>query len=249
MIDYDYASHLDNVGYSVGFRTVCYFTINLAYIPTHVTQGTGPFMSLEVLHTAGDDQIKQKPSHDIESIYYVLLYICLKFKGPNNTRRTSEDIKLISMPIDQWFDAYPRFRKLGEKKRAQLDDLQTRFIEKFPPYFDIVRQCMLDLWDILFPPSVAGNGAVSRNIRACTATHNQVLAVLRGLYKNLPDVEDIPRRSSKKGKEKDTGVKKRPADDKMASPDSGFFSMAGTGVTETTDSRAKRTRVNDILSQ
>jgi len=33
-------------------------------------------MSIEVLHHAGDKQIKQKPTHDLESIFYVLLYIC-----------------------------------------------------------------------------------------------------------------------------------------------------------------------------
>ena len=50
-------------------------------------------MSIEVLHNAGNKEIKQRPTHDLESIFYVLLYICTLYKGPDDLKRSAADLE------------------------------------------------------------------------------------------------------------------------------------------------------------
>lgn len=149
-------------------------------------------MAIAVLESIDKVQIQQKPVHDLESIFYVLLYLCLKFKGPGNLKRLPEDIpKDISMPIDSWFKHQHRFRELGERKRGQLDSFHDRFADRFSPYFQDLRQCMIDLFDVLFPPEelkVLENTHV-RLFMDCKATHNAMLQVLDNVYKKLPDID------------------------------------------------------------
>ncbi|KIM77878.1 hypothetical protein PILCRDRAFT_11564, partial [Piloderma croceum F 1598] len=177
VIDYDYAERLDEKkNISIGSRT-----------------GTGPFMAIEVLDTAGIEQIVQKPVHDIESIFYVLLHICILFNGPGNMKRTNGDLEQYSsVAISSWFQMYARFRELADRKRGQLANFEKRFLTRFSPYFHDLRPCVTSLWNILFPPIVSTNGKDAlRDFTSCAATHNEVLEVLRLTYEKLP-LQDAP---------------------------------------------------------
>jgi hypothetical protein len=86
-------------------------------------------MSIEVLHHAGEKQIKQRPAHDLDSIFYILLYICTLYKGPGGTKRSSDDLEeMSSVAINDWFVMHKRFRDLADKKRGQLFQFETRFL-------------------------------------------------------------------------------------------------------------------------
>lgn len=148
-------------------------------------------MAIAVLESANRVQIQQKPVHDLESIFYVLLYFCLKFKGPGNLQRLPEDIpEDISMPIDSWFKHQIRFRDLGEKKRTQLDSFHIRFADRFSPYFQDLRQCMVDLFNILFPlVAFKQREGHIRMFKNCRATHDAMLLILRNTYKDLPIID------------------------------------------------------------
>jgi hypothetical protein len=195
LIDYDYAEELDiNGDFSLGTRTVS-FTITCTSVVTQPTnvkiQGTGPFMSIEVLHNAGDKQIKQKPSHDLESIFYVLLYICTFFKGPDGMRRNHVDLEeMSSVAINDWFVMHKRFRDLADKKKGQLSQFETRFLNRFPSYFRDLRTCMNDLWNVLFPTPIGVADNLIRDLSSCVATHDGMLEVLRIAYDQLPG-EDV----------------------------------------------------------
>jgi len=190
-------------------------------------QGTGPFMAIEVLDTAGKSQIKQTPAHDLESVFYVLLYICLLFKGPGNMTRTKEDLQEYpSMAINTWFDLYPRFRDLADVKRGQLASFERRFLNKFAPYFHNLRTCVVALWDVIFPPvHVIPGQEPLRDVMSCSATHTKVLEILRDTYNKLPLEEDTtmlaaaPSKRSKRNTndpDEQTRVAKRRATDRDA---------------------------------
>jgi hypothetical protein len=175
LIDFDYALPLDNsCTYSVGDRT-----------------GTGPFMALEVLKNADGEQTQQKPCHDLESIFYVLLYICMKLKGPNNTKRTPEDDKNISMTIDTWFAPGMSFRDLRDKKIGQLWEFETRFVRKFMPYFFDLKVCMIELWNHIHPFRKHDDGAALPPL-ICVGTHEGMLRILQETFEALPVKEDTP---------------------------------------------------------
>ena len=93
LIDFDYAAFLtdsksDSDGqFSLGNRTVCLFITNLQlyiYLTSYNVQGTTPFMSWSILMAESGMHlpVKHRPVHDIESIFYVMLYFCMQFKGP-----------------------------------------------------------------------------------------------------------------------------------------------------------------------
>ena len=141
-------------------------------------------MSVEVLRSAGGRDIKQKPAHDLESMFYILLYICLLFKGPGNTKKTASDwAHLPSMPITEWFGVHQRFRDLADKKAAHLLEIDTRFFDRFPAYFMDLCNCMSQLWNVLFPSQ---GDELLRNLGSCKGTHEEMLKILQLTYKQLP---------------------------------------------------------------
>jgi len=140
-------------------------------------QGTGPYMAVELLDST-DPTLKQNSAHDLESIFYVLLFICSQYKGPNDQLRQPEDLKEISMPIATWFEPHHRLRDLGDKKRAHLDDIQRRLISKFSTYFTPLGKTISDIFfDVLFPQDPTSRPSADKKW-CCSATHSKFLAVL-----------------------------------------------------------------------
>jgi hypothetical protein len=169
LIDFDYAFPLDRKGQaSAGDRT-----------------GTGPFMALEVLAHADDHPIQQTPQHDLESIFYVLLYICSKFKGPKNLKRSSKEDK--GLDINAWFSAVDSYHALWLKKFGALSRFEELFISKFMPYFVNLGDCILGLWNELYPTdTLAEKPGTVRILNKCVGTHEGMLKVLHSTYEELP---------------------------------------------------------------
>ena len=169
-------------------------------------------MSIEVLHHAGDKQIKQKPTHDLESIFYVLLYICTLYKGPDGMKRSLGDMEeMSSVAINDWFVMHKRFRDLADKKRGQLSRFESRFLSRFPPYFHDLRSCMSHLWDVLFPSPTGSAGDPVRDLSSCMGTHEGMLEVLRATCSQLPDEDVVEADPASSGAKSQT--RKRAADD------------------------------------
>ncbi|KAF8961608.1 hypothetical protein BDZ97DRAFT_1759790 [Flammula alnicola] len=60
---------------------------------------------------------EQKPRHDMESFFYVLLWICWHYSGPNNAERQNFDI--MQTDIETWI-AGKIFVKVGRSKRIYM---------------------------------------------------------------------------------------------------------------------------------
>ena len=169
-------------------------------------------MSIEVLHNAGNKEIKQRPTHDLESIFYVLLYICTLYKGPDDLKRSAADLEeMSSVAINDWFVMQKRFRDLADKKKGQLSQFETRFLRRFPPYFYDLCICLSHLWDVLFPSPTGEADDPKRDLSLCVATHEGMLEVLHVIYNELPDkdvVEADPASAPSRVK-----AKKRASDD------------------------------------
>jgi hypothetical protein len=131
-------------------------------------------MSLEVMK----DNVLQKPVHDLESMVYVLLYFCSKYKGPCVTRQGQ---------IDRWFDPQGLYL-LALLKADQLKDIRA-FTLAFDPYFADLAECVIELWDILFPAELGTRGTVWRDLYHCSATHSALLEVLERKYAELQDFD------------------------------------------------------------
>ncbi|KAL5513881.1 hypothetical protein ACEPAG_2642 [Sanghuangporus baumii] len=97
--------------------------------------------------------IKRGYYHDLESTLYLLCFVCLAFKGPNSgTAPTYEP----DSPLLPWH--YPTTPY--EWEAAYLDRSQAltsrncfhaRILRHFHPYFEDVKECVLKMYDVLFP--------------------------------------------------------------------------------------------------
>jgi len=141
-------------------------------------QGTSPFMAIAMLRK---NKVLQNPAHDLESIYYVLLYFCLKYTRPGVTRPLKA--------IDDWFMRVS-FEWIGLKKKYQLENIDG-LLEQLEPYFADLSGCLRELWDVLFEPEYTPRGNVWRNLDECVGTHDGMLHILEATFLELPDVDPV----------------------------------------------------------
>lgn len=144
-------------------------------------------MSIDLLEqsTTNLREVYQGWKHDIESLFYVLLYFCMLYQGPG----LKKDPKSTGQACtDIWSDEPKTFRQLADTKVVVLTDFEARCFPHFHPYFHELRPCMIKLLDTVFRPYVSNEGS-NRNIRGCIANHLQFLKVLEDTYRSLPDVD------------------------------------------------------------
>ncbi|KAF8800195.1 hypothetical protein BYT27DRAFT_7263094 [Phlegmacium glaucopus] len=94
LIDFDYSEELELVEHREN-STECEVNTDKAVDADEVTgpseifeaenicTGTLPFMAIKALLAEGNDKYAHLPRHDLESILYVILYICTFTKGPS----------------------------------------------------------------------------------------------------------------------------------------------------------------------
>ncbi|KDR73910.1 hypothetical protein GALMADRAFT_35750, partial [Galerina marginata CBS 339.88] len=112
------------------------------------SKGTLPFMAIETLW--GE---KHLPRHDLQSFFYVLLWICWNYAGPNNAER--QNIDLMENQAKHWIcgDGLD-FENIGNAKAQQMTADRAVFrrstLGMFAPYFEDLKDCVMKLRDKLF---------------------------------------------------------------------------------------------------
>lgn len=127
-----------------------------------------------------------RPANDLESIFYVLLFICSSFHGPALPRKKADLMIYRSFAVNDWF-SFPEPRQLALHKCGTLSSTYTfrlRYTQKFAPYFQDLGDCMEQLRAALFP----------KDPMVVEATYETVLTILRDTFDKLPDptVEEKP---------------------------------------------------------
>jgi len=93
---------------------------------------TAPFMALDLLLHASPHTV----AHDLESLFYVILFICTNLKGPNmQIRQNGVFGKGTVIPMAQWFSEDGSFHELGLLKQVHPFGLYLRQLRfaVFPP--------------------------------------------------------------------------------------------------------------------
>jgi hypothetical protein len=152
-------------------------------------------MAIEVLRHADSQAIIQKPNHDLESIFYVLLCFCLRYDGPHGQRAN-----LGPMPVDKFYLANESYDSLATWKTGVLFEYEDRVLRHIPPYFADLKECLRQLFDRVFCPRQGagpnGDVVVLRAFHKNDATHDAMLEVLENTLAQLPDVDTVPPRTS-----------------------------------------------------
>ena len=139
-------------------------------------QGTPPFMSIEAL-TTEDDDFTHHPRHDLESILYVIFYICTFTKGPGIPRTTTE---VENLPLRQWF-SHEEPKDIGLRKVAHMSSAELWITNYFTNYWADFIPFAQQLASACFPQKTCLPNQLS---------HKTMLKILRAAYDQVEEISD-----------------------------------------------------------
>ena len=120
-------------------------------------QGTPPFIAIKLLIHGSSHRV----AHHLESILYVLLFICTHLDGPFGQRRNpplfgSSNNNHPSV-MTEWFATQgDKLSNLGHLKYSHMKGhFETHIIDHISPYFNPLKKYICQIWDILIPPELS----------------------------------------------------------------------------------------------
>ena len=124
--------------------------LNCLKCPLIVTyeQGTPPYMAIEALLETNPTFI-HKPRQDLESILYIILYVCTFIQGPG-VPLYKLNMPTVFPPLCTWFSD-DRTREIGYRKLAHLQCYDLAILPNFAPYWCDFVPFVKDLIDACFP--------------------------------------------------------------------------------------------------
>jgi hypothetical protein len=144
-------------------------------------------MAIELL--MGGKNVTHSPSHDLESLFYVLVFICTNLEGPNTPRTLQDLLKFSSLPIAAWFIPETSFVSLATTKLGIGFAFERRIVDRFSPYFTDIKPCVMELFNAMYPhgPQIKSSLTHDRMIEIFTATLERLPS--RDQY--LPETQNV----------------------------------------------------------
>lgn len=115
-------------------------------------------MAIDVLQ--GDTSKPHGYYHDLESLFYVLIWICITQKEPNGLARTESEFNFKKSPLWDWYnlndnddETEPSLMQIGSAKLGQMGlewAFTRRIISSLPDYFKPLSKLLLALRSIFF---------------------------------------------------------------------------------------------------
>lgn len=167
-------------------------------------QGTPPFMAISLL-MKGAEGVIHEARHDLESLFYVIIYCATMLKGPHQCWRVEDDFKsYTSVPLKDWFGLQGMERSyahMGRVKMGHLEDFEGSIVGKMDKYFSPLFLGIQTLRDVAFPRAKDTYVNAQLDWKKMTDILNKILA-------GLP--ENHTRREAKPAAvEKVQGVKRK----------------------------------------
>lgn len=142
-------------------------------------QGTAPFIAIELLIHGSP----HRTAHDLESILYVLLFICTHLKGPGCQVRDpplygGDNKSIHPSSMKQWFAA-SHLATLGHLKFSHMmSHFDTFILSAISPYFFPLKDYIGNFWKALIPEreSITSDG---ERVVHSKATPQDIINVLK----------------------------------------------------------------------
>jgi hypothetical protein len=132
-------------------------------------------MALKIMLSNG-----KKICHDLESIFYVLIWVCSHMEGPETER--SDPHSLESLPVREWCSMNVDLRTLGLIKLSHLAYFEDSILRHFTPYWNDFKPYLRQLKSAFWPTSTMFPNPNNM-------TSEKMLAILREAIANVKDVE------------------------------------------------------------
>jgi hypothetical protein len=87
-------------------------------------------------------KLRHAPHHDLESLFFVLIYICTNLSGPGAIRTQEELRQFSSIPLSSWFQTSNSLRAIGIAKLGAMCELDSVILRFFAPYFEDLKECV-----------------------------------------------------------------------------------------------------------
>lgn len=138
-------------------------------------------MAIEALLSINQTFI-HKPQHDLESILYIILYICTFVRNPGLplSRYESEVAHNMSPPIRTWF-CNSDIKEVGYRKLAHLECYDVAILPYFTPYWYDFAPFVKDLIIACFPV----RARLPNNFQ-----YDQALQILKKAYDSVEEPQN-----------------------------------------------------------
>jgi hypothetical protein len=125
---------------------------------------------------------RHRAIHDVESLAYVLMFICSHLVGPRNSIRNpplyGKDSMFHPSPIKEWLTA-TRLSPLGIQKYGHtIGHLDEFILPHFSPYFDQLKPHVVAMWNVIFPSRLHGIPAGKKGVQS-DATFGDIINVFK----------------------------------------------------------------------
>jgi len=129
-------------------------------------------MSIEALLAINRTFVHQ-PRHDLESILYIIFYVCTLVRGPSLPLDVTH---FMSAPIFTWFCKDSSIREIGFRKLAHLECYDFAILPHFTPYWSDFIPFVKDLIIACFPvrPRLPNNFQYDKVLRILKAAYNSI---------------------------------------------------------------------------
>lgn len=135
------------------------------------------------------NSVIHKPCHDLESIFFVFIYLCTNLNGPGSPRPLCELRELQSLPIASWFNPTFSIEQLGADKISALMLIKQCILPFFSEYFNDLKPCALKLFNAIYP-------TLSSLLRPQDVCHDDIIQIFNDTLKELPAEPTEPTTSS-----------------------------------------------------
>ncbi len=116
-------------------------------------------MAIDALLHAGT-KFSHDYHHDLESLFYVICWICTMYSGPNGKMRKESEYKSSNVASWNVRDFSDESLKVAARAKRGftkiMEDFRTEITDDFHPYFTPIFECMCEIRFCLFPTAMEG---------------------------------------------------------------------------------------------
>src|ERR1700678_1624931 len=141
-------------------RMVCFvfvFWSSCVFTCSQCSQGTPPFMALEIMLKSGKN-VRHELRHDLESLLYVVFWLCNHMIAPGVER---ELVDKNTPYIRGWCNMALSLQGLGHLKLAHIVDAERTILAEFTPYWEDFKPFAKHLLAEFFPVSAANPNKIT----------------------------------------------------------------------------------------
>jgi len=152
-------------------------------ITTGNVQGSPSFMSIKLLLGNGTTEHSEK--HDLESLLYVLLYVCTKYESPG--KRNDGDYRHPDHPFGRRLEKQTDLYSIGCMRNLQICflDLTKEMFKHVHLYFTPLIPLLENFCNTVFQLRE------EQRVFIPNGTHAKVLRILNEAFNELPGQDDI----------------------------------------------------------